>query len=92
MWRWALGLILLAASAAGLTLGVLNPEPATLDLGFVAIHLSLGALIALAVALGLVLGLLLAPLIYPRKKYPTSATTTDAETGQQRSQSRALNG
>ena len=92
MWRWVLGLILLVASAVGLTLGVLNPEPATLDLGFVAISLSLGALIALAVAVGLVLGLLLAPLIYPRKKHHTSAVATKADDHQHRSQSRALNG
>ena len=92
MLRWVLGLIVLMASIAGLVLGVLNPDPATLDLGFVEISLSLGALIALAVATGLVLGLLLGALIYPRKKHRASASSKSADVHQNQSQGRALNG
>ena len=92
MLRWALGLMVLMASAAGLVLGVLNPDPATLDLGFIEISLSLGALIALAVAIGLVLGLLLGALIYPRKKPRASAVSANADVRSDQSQGRALNG
>ena len=90
MWRWVLGLIVLVAAAAGLTLGVLNPDPATLDLIFFTLRLSLGALIALAIAFGIVLGLLLAPLIRPRRKPQVS--TASAVTASEQNQHRALDG
>jgi len=70
--RWALGLLLIMATIAGLILGVLNPDPVTLDLGFSQLSLSLGALMALAIGLGLVFGLILGPLIFTRSK-PKSA-------------------
>ncbi|MEM7055252.1 MAG: LapA family protein [Pseudomonadota bacterium] len=90
MLRWALAVIVLLAAVAGLTLGVLNPDTATLDLGFLQLELSLGALIALAIAFGIVLGLLLAPLIRPRKK--ASVNTGSAVAAAEQNQHRALDG
>lgn len=60
MWRWLLGLAIVAGAVAGVLLGALNPEPVTLDLAIVEWTASLGAIIALAVGTGLVLGFLFA--------------------------------
>lgn len=64
MYRWLLILLLLLAAVAGLVVGVLNGNPATLDLLFVELTLPLGGLVLLALAAGVLGGLVLAWLLF----------------------------
>ncbi len=64
MFRWLLILLVLAASVAGLAIGVLNAETVDLELLIVEVSLPLGALVLLALALGLLLGLALSWLLF----------------------------
>ncbi|GEM_PF-4988565 len=63
MIRWLFALIVLAGVALGLTLGVLNADPVTLDLGMVRWTTSLGAVVAAAAGAGLFAGLLLGAVV-----------------------------
>lgn len=63
MARWLFALIVLAGVALGLTLGVLNADPVTLDLGAVQWTASLGAIVAAASGAGLLVGLLLGAIV-----------------------------
>ena len=56
MWRWLLGLAILAGALFGIVLGALNPDPVTLKLIFIEWTASLGAAIALSAGVGLALG------------------------------------
>ena len=64
MFRWLLILLVLAAAVAGLLIGVLNAEPASLDLLVAEVTLPLGGLVLLALGAGLVAGLILAWLLF----------------------------
>lgn len=64
MYRWLLILLVLAAVVAGLVVGVLNAELATLDLLAAELSLPLGALVLLAFGLGVLGGLALAWLLF----------------------------
>jgi len=64
MFRWLLILLVLIAAIAGLVIGVLNAEPASLDLLAIDLTLPLGALVLLALTTGLLLGLVLAWLLF----------------------------
>lgn len=58
MYRWVLLLSVLVAAGLGLVVGVLNPDPVSLDLALVEPELPLGGLVLSVFALGVVLGLL----------------------------------
>lgn len=60
MWRWLLGLAIVAGALFGVILGALNPDPVTLELVFLEWTASLGAVIALSAGVGLALGFALA--------------------------------
>lgn len=64
MFRWLLLGAVLLAVVSGLALGVLNPEPVTLNLAFAEFQLSLGAALAAAVACGVFAGLILAAVLF----------------------------
>ncbi|HSH28092.1 MAG TPA: lipopolysaccharide assembly protein LapA domain-containing protein, partial [Wenzhouxiangella sp.] len=63
-YRWLLILLVLLAAIAGLVIGVLNGNPATLDLLVVEVTLPLGGLVLLALAGGVLGGLILAWLLF----------------------------
>lgn len=56
MWRWLLGLAVVAGILTGIVLGALNPDPVTLELVFLEWTASLGAVVAVSVCTGLVVG------------------------------------
>ncbi len=59
MYRWLLLLACLIAAVAGLSVGVMNPDPVTLRLPGYAVELALGPLIMLVFVAGTVIGLVL---------------------------------
>lgn len=56
MWRWLLGLAIVAGAAIGVLLGALNPDPVTLNLVFFKPTAALGALVVLSACAGLIIG------------------------------------
>ncbi len=64
MFRWLLILLVLLAAVAGLALGVVNPEPVTLDLIAIQLSLPLGALVLAVLSLGILAGLILTWLLF----------------------------
>ena len=64
MYRWLLLVALFLAALAGLAIGVLNPEPVSVQLLLLAPSLPLGALILLAFGVGVLLGQLLVWLLF----------------------------
>lgn len=82
MWRWLLGLAVILGAVIGIFLGALNPDPVTLELGFIQWTASLGAVIALSTCAGLVLGLVFAVmLILFRRPSRWSAPARTSEAG-----------
>lgn len=63
MWRWLLGLALVAGIAIGIVLGALNPDTVTLDLALVEWSASIGAIVALSVCAGIVIGFVFAAVL-----------------------------
>lgn len=64
MYRWLLLIVVLVAMAAGLVVGILNPDTVSIDLLFVQFSLPLGALVLGAMMAGVLLGLLLALIVF----------------------------
>lgn len=63
MWRWLLGLAILAGVATGVVLGALNPDPVTLRLAIFEWTATLGAVVAASAGAGFLLGLLMAAVL-----------------------------
>lgn len=59
MFRWLLLLAVLLSALIGLVVGVLNPDPVTLDLGVFTPSLPLGAMLLLGFGAGVAVGMLL---------------------------------
>ncbi|MGY6554900.1 MAG: hypothetical protein ACXIUM_10300 [Wenzhouxiangella sp.] len=64
MYRWFLILAVFLAAAAGLLIGVLNPDPVTLELAIFAPTLPKGALVVAVFGAGVLAGLLLFWLLF----------------------------
>lgn len=64
MYRWLLLLACLLAAAAGLAIGVMNPDPVALRLPGQAFELALGPLIMLVFVAGTLVGLLLFMILF----------------------------
>lgn len=64
LFRWILLLAVFVAAMLGLLVGVLNPEPVTLDLAIWTPSLPLGAMLLLVFGTGILIGLLLFWLLF----------------------------
>lgn len=64
MYRWLLLIVVLVAIAAGLVVGILNPDTISVDLLFAKFALPLGALVLGAMVIGVLLGLVLALILF----------------------------
>lgn len=58
MYRWFLILVVFLAAAAGLLIGVLNPDPVTLELAVFSPTLPVGALLVAVFGVGMGVGML----------------------------------
>ncbi|MDX1625758.1 MAG: hypothetical protein R3323_04525 [Wenzhouxiangellaceae bacterium] len=76
MLRWLIGVLFLLALAAGVLLGVLNPEPVVLDLAVLQWTTALGSIVTVALAVGLAAGLLLGLLLAGSGRRRRSRETT----------------
>ena len=59
MYRWLLLFAVFLAALCGLVVGVLNPDPVTLELGLMAPTFPLGAMMLVTFSAGVIVGLLL---------------------------------
>ncbi len=64
MFRWFLALVCILAVLAGLTFGVMNPDPVIIRLPGLTFELALGALLMLALAIGILIGLMLFMILF----------------------------
>lgn len=64
MYRWFLILAVFLAAAAGLLIGVLNPDPVTLELAIFEPTLPMGALVVAVFGIGVVAGMLVFWLLF----------------------------
>ncbi len=64
MYRWLLLLAVFLAAVCGLIVGVLNPDPVTLELALIAPTYPLGALMLAAFGAGVIVGLVLFWLLF----------------------------
>jgi len=56
MWRWLLALVALAALAAGIGLGALNPQTVSIDLAFASFAAPLGGALVASLVTGIAVG------------------------------------
>ena len=64
MYRWLLLIAVFIAALVGLAVGVLNPDPVTLELALITPTYPLGAMILVAFGVGVVIGLILFWLLF----------------------------
>ncbi len=87
MYRWLLLLAVFLAALAGLMIGVLNPEPVTVQLAVVEPTMALGAMILLAFGIGVLAGLAVfwllfdLPARFRRHRRPASAALPNSRPG-----------
>lgn len=80
MFRWIILIACLLAAAAGLAVGVMNPEPVDISLPGIDLKLALGSLIVVVFVAGLLTGLLLFLVLFhlPSRFARKSARSTAA--------------
>ncbi len=64
MYRWLLLIAVFVAALVGLAVGVLNPDPVTLELALIAPTYPLGAMLLIVFGIGVLIGLIVYWLLF----------------------------